>query len=129
DEALRLSPQDVPAALERCSFLVATEKEDSDTEDFGPCLHDLALRFPGEPRVELYRLERGYDPNAAEQAESLLARGAPGWSREQTARLHAALARTYGVRAEQLEKAAAHAERAMALDPTLDECLTVARRW
>jgi membrane protease YdiL (CAAX protease family) len=141
DAHLARFPRDAVAAVERCKLLNASLRTNDDDEDAPAsgdaglqelsrdCPRWLAARFPDAKEALLYQLDRKWGNEAVTLAEDLLARRALRWSVRERAHLHASLARQLSFDEKRAAQAAGHADRAMALDPTLDLANIVAKQF
>ena len=130
DRRLAEAPEDAVAAVERCRFLGLAfydpeTEENSREEERLDCIADVERRFAGDPGARVFVVEERWGDEAREAAEAFLAEPPAAAQPQHLAAVHAHLARV-GETAE-WDDAASHAEQAMALDPSLDLRLQVAR--
>jgi len=131
DAHLERRPRDVVAAVERCkliSALMGDDEEDAKLDEaYSQCTEQLQAHFPRDTVALLFRLETTWGDEAIELADRLLAGEAAAWSGAARARVHKRLAEMKAA-ADEVDAAGDHAERAMALDATLDLTQLVAAK-
>jgi membrane protease YdiL (CAAX protease family)/thioredoxin-like negative regulator of GroEL len=123
-------PTDAIAAVERCRFLAAAfydpeTDENPREEEQQACVADVERRFADDPAVRVFAVEERWGDEAREAAEQFLAQPPASAQPQHLAAVHARLARLS--ESEEDGDAVSHAEQAMALDPSLDLRLLVAR--
>ena len=124
------APGDRVAAIERCRFLGAAfydaETESNPREEeHAACVEELESRFATDAEARVFAIEQRWGDEAAEAGSRFLADPPSTAEPRHLAAVHAHLARQleYGESGGALD----HAERAMALDPSLDLRLLAAR--
>ena len=130
ERRLAEAPHDAVAAVERCRFLGAgffdpETEENPRHEEFVACVSSLERDFADDPVARVYGIEERWGDEAREAAETFLAEPPAAAEPKHLAAVHAHLARVG--EASEWEGVASHAEQAMALDPSLDLRLLLAR--
>ncbi|MEM1263269.1 MAG: CPBP family glutamic-type intramembrane protease [Pseudomonadota bacterium] len=111
DDQLQVTPGDTALAVDRCAVITAyayndfTAVEDDVIGKAEQCLDELAKAFPGNPDIEIARLEGRYDDDLANDTATLKEASSKTYNRAQQARLSLQLARALSYSGEDTDLA------------------------